>query len=471
MDREIERERVQNPMGSAPIPGLLLKMGVPMMFSLALQAVYNIVDSYFVSMIPNKGDLAVNALTLAFPIQMLMVAVGVGTGVGVSALLSRSLGENNREKAGRVAGNGLFLGLVSSLVFLLFSRVGVLPYLTTQTSNREVLQMGADYLGITTSFSFGVMVFVIYEKLLQGAGRSMLSTTAQVSGALTNLVLDPIMIFGLLGMPTLGIRGAAYATVIGQCVSLVVGLFFHHGLNKEVKTRLVHLIPRRQIVWEIYRVGIPAILMQALMSVMNYGVNILFGAVSVAAVTAYGVYFKIQQFVVMAAFGMNNAMVPVISFNHGKEDHDRVQEGIRYGLLYLLLIMGTGAFALQFFATDIMGLFTLSEEVQILGVRAIRIVTLGFLFAGGNIAYQGIFQALRRGVHALVIASLRMIIVTLPLLWFFSTRPGAPHTVWLAFPIAECVAFLIAQVLMKRVLASERPEQTEEWVYATKQNG
>jgi putative MATE family efflux protein len=472
--KERKKKSVNNRMGIAPVPGLLLKMGIPMMFSLALQAVYNIVDSYFVSMIADtpgmayKGDLAVNALTLAFPIQMLMVAVGVGTGVGVSALLSRRLGQGEAGEAGRVAGNGIFLGLVSYLAFLLFSRFGVLPYLASQTTDARVLAMGADYLGITMTFSTGLILFVIYEKILQGSGRSMLSTVAQVSGALTNLLLDPILIFGYLGAPALGIRGAAYATVIGQTVSLLVGAVFHHGLNREVRTCPRHLLPDARVIRGIYRVGIPAIVMQGLMSVMNYGVNILFGSVSLAAVTAYGVYYKIQQFVVMAAFGMNNAMVPVIAYNRGRKDLERVRSGIRYGLLYLFAIMGIGAFGLQFFAGELLGLFALSSEVQVLGVRAIRIITLGFLFAGGNIAYQGVFQALGRGVHALVVAAIRMIVVTLPLAWFFVSRPGASHTIWMAFPIAEGVAFLLAQVMMKRILAVELQEE-QEWTLSTEE--
>lgn len=446
-----------NKMGVAPIKKLLLVMGMPMMLSMALQAVYNIVDSYFVScmsdtaQIKNMGDYAVNALTLAFPVQMLMVAIGVGTGVGVNALLSKSLGEGNRKKASLIAGNAVFLGICTYVFFLLFGLFGVKSYMQSQTNNPIILQMGTSYLKICCILSFGIIMYMIYEKLLQATGRTMLATSAQVAGALTNIVLDPIMIFGYFGLPKMGIAGAAYATVIGQMVSMILDIIFHYILDKNLDAKWSYLIPQKRVIKEIYAVGIPAIIMQALMSFMTYGVNIIFGAVSTAAVTAYGVYYKIQQFVFFAAFGMNNAMIPLIGFNYGKRDKKRVLQGIRFGMIDTVVIMLLGAVLLQIFAQQLVGIFALSAQTQILCVRAIRIVTLGYLFVGANIAYQGIFQALGCGVRSLIVSLVRLIIVALPLAWIFTKLPNTDYMIWTAFPIAEGIALIVAFLLMKKV--------------------
>lgn len=453
----MEQEVTMNKMGSEPIKKLMLSMGLPMIVSMALQAVYNIVDSYFVSCmhdtveVTNMGDYAVNALTLAFPVQMLMIAIGVGTGVGINALLSKSLGEGNRKKASRIAGNSVFLGICMYVVFLLFGIFGVDAYISSQTSDPIIAELGKSYLGICTVFSFGVSLYITYEKLLQATGRTTLSTIAQIAGALTNIVLDPILIFGYFGLPEMGIEGAAYATVIGQFVSFILDAVFHYTLNKDIDTSLKYIKPNGTIIKEIYQVGIPAILMQALMSFMTYGVNIIFVSVSTTAVTAYGIYYKIQQFVFFAAFGMNNAMIPIIGFNYGMRDKKRVNEGIRYGMLYTLIIMAIGLIGLQVFARPLCGIFALSAETQTLCIRAIRIITLGYLFVGANIAYQGIFQALGYGVSSLVLSLLRLIIVALPLAWLFTKFANAEMLIWAAFPIAEAVAFIIGIFMMKHI--------------------
>lgn len=451
-------ETTQNRMGTAPVPKLLLVMGLPMVLSMMLQALYNIVDSYFVSAMPDTaeivhmGDYAVGALTLAFPIQMLMVAIGVGTGVGINALLARSLGEGDRDKAGHIAGNAIFLGLCTYVVFLLFGLFGVKPYIASQTSDPIIFEMACSYLRICCVLSFGILMYMIYEKLLQATGRTMQATIAQIAGALTNIVLDPIVIFGLLGCPALGIEGAAYATVIGQCVSAVLDLIFHTHYNKrDFDTHLRYLRPKKHIILEIYAVGLPAILMQALMSFMTYGVNIIFDGVSTAAVTAYGMYYKIQQFVFFAAFGMNNAIIPLVGFNFGMRSKKRIDQGIRYGIGYTLIIMLIGMIGLQIFAQPLIDVFTLSDETRRLCVLAIRIITLGYLFAGANIAYQGIFQALGAGIHSLVLSLIRLIVVALPLAWVFTKLPNAETLIWAAFPIAEAVALVVALVLMHLV--------------------
>lgn len=454
----MENEVSMNKMGVEPVKSLMLKMGLPMILSMALQAFYNIVDSYFVSCmkdtaeITGMGDYAVNALTLAFPIQMLMVAIGVGTGVGINALLSKSLGEGNREKASRIAGNAIFLGICTYIVFLIFGIVGINPYLKSQTSDPTVLIMGNSYLKICTVLSVGVILYMIYEKLLQGTGRTMLSTIAQIVGAVSNIILDPILIFGYFGLPAMGIEGAAYATVIGQFISFILDAIFHYKYNKsDFDTEFKYMRPIKNIIKEIYEVGVPAIVMQALMSFMTYGINIIFGAVSSAAVTAYGVYYKIQQFVFFSAFGMNNAMIPIIGFNYGKQDKKRVNEGIKFGMIYTLVIMFIGALLLQVFANQITNIFSITEETKNLCIKAIRIITLGYLFVGANIAYQGIFQALGSGIHSLIVSLLRLIVVTLPLAWIFTKFNNAQNIVWMVFPIAEFVALIVALVLMKQI--------------------
>ncbi|GHU74150.1 MATE family efflux transporter [Clostridia bacterium] len=441
----------QNKMGTAPISKLLLTMGIPMILSMVLQAFYNIVDSYFVSKMPG-GENGVNALTLAFPIQMLMIAIGVGTGVGVNALLSRYLGQGDKDKVSKVAGNAIFLGLCTYVFFLIVGLFGVDAYLRSQTTDPVILKMGSEYLGICCTLSFGAILFMIYEKLLQATGRTGLSTIAQVAGAATNIILDPIMIFGLIGCPAMGIVGAAYATVFGQVVSLVLGVIFHHKLNKDVDAAFKTIKPEGKIVKEIYKIGIPAIIMQALMSVMTYGANIILGAVSDAAVTAYGVYYKLQQFVFFAAFGMNNAQIPIVAFNFGKGDKMRVKHGIWYGLAYILVIMLLGGVGFQVFARPLINIFALSDETIRLSISAIRVITPGFLFVGANISFQGIFQAFGYGVHSLMISAIRLIVVALPLLYLFTQIGNGTSIVWWAFPIAEACAFAVAVLMYQKAI-------------------
>lgn len=456
MKNIVEETRQMNKMGTADIKKLMLTMGLPMIVSMALQAVYNIVDSYFVSCMPDTaevqhmGDLAVNALTLAFPVQMLMIAIGVGTGVGINAILSRSLGEGDHEKCSKIAGNSIFLGLCMYVVFLLFGILGVDAYIGSQTNDQQIISMATSYLKICTIGSLGVSMYITYEKLLQATGKTMQSTIAQIAGALTNIILDPIMIFGWCGLPEMGIDGAAYATIIGQFVSFALDAIFHYVCNsKDFSANIKYVKPRLNIIDQIYRVGVPAILMQALMSFLTYGVNVIFANVSTEAVTAYGIYYKIQQFVFFAAFGMNNAMIPIIAFNYGMKSKKRINQGIRCGVIYTLIIMLLGAILLQVFANQILGIFSLSDKTRELAVLAIRIITLGYLFVGANVAYQGIFQALGCGVSSLVLSLIRLIVVPLPLAAIFTCFANAETLIWIAFPVGELAAFLVALVMMK----------------------
>jgi putative MATE family efflux protein len=442
-------------MSSMPIPKLMLSMGIPIIFSMVLQALYNIVDSAFVSNMPENGELALNALTLAFPVQVLMIAIGIGTGVGANALLSKTLGMGDKEKASRVCGNAIFLGFVIFAVFLLFGLFGTRLYISTQTSNPVIFDMAVSYLRICCIISIGNVFFAVFEKLLQSTGLSLYSTIAMVTGAVLNIVLDPIMIYGLLGVPEMGVNGAAYATVIGQVASAALALIFHLRLNKSVTTKLKYLKPSGRIIKEIYSIGLPAIIAQAVMSFMTYGFNIILVGVDESLVTAYGLYYKIQQFVLFAAFGLRDAITPIISFSHGMRDVRRIKDGIKYGILFTLVIMVIGIIIIEAFAKPLAGVFGLSGTTEEFCVSAMRIITLSFVFAGLNIAFQGIFQALNSGLESLVISICRQLVFVLPVAYGFSrlaiNNPQYIWTIWLTFIIAEFVSAIIASIFMKRI--------------------
>lgn len=449
-----ERESM-NPMGVVPVNKLMLSMGIPMILSMMLQAVYNIVDSAFVANMEGNGEAALNALTLAFPVQMLMVAVGIGTGVGTNALLAKCLGQGNLQKANKVAGNAVLLGGIIYVAFLLFGIFGIDVYVGSQTKNPEIMQMASGYLRICCCFSIGSVFFSIYEKLLQATGRSLFSTIAQIAGALVNIILDPILIYGWLGFPQMGVKGAAYATIIGQIVSAATGLVFHMRFNREISNGFVYMKPSGQIIKEIYSIGLPAIIAQALMSVMTYGLNVIFVRISESVVTAYGLYYKIQQFILFAAFGLRDAITPIVSFNHGKGSKERVEAGIRYGMVYTAVIMAAGMLLLEIFAVPFSAIFGLSGETQRLCISAMRIISLSFVFAGANVAFQGIFQALDSGLESLIISVCRQFLFVLPVAYGFAAiairNESRIWMVWLTFLIAEAVSMLFACGFMKKI--------------------
>ena len=449
------KQHAENKLGTMPVRLLLLNMGIPMILSMMLQAVYNIVDSAFVSNMASGGEQALNALTLAFPIQMLMIAVSIGTGVGANALLSKSLGQGDPEKASRTAGNALFLGIVITAACALFGLFGAGAYIATQTSNPVILEMGTDYLTICCVISFGAVFFALFEKLLQATGRSMFSTVSQIIGAVVNIVLDPIMIYGLLGCPELGVRGAAYATVIGQIAAAAAGLIFHLKFNRELNKSPRYLKPDGAVIRGIYAIGLPAIIAQALLSLMTYGMNRILGRIDEAAVTAYGLYYKIQQFLLFAAFGLRDAITPVVSFNHGKRDRARIRDGIRYGLLYTLVIMAAGVILIELLARPFSGIFGLSGATQELTVGAMRVITLSLVFAGANVAFQGVFQALDAGPQSLVLSVCRQFLFVLPVAFVFSLIVGHDLSrlwlVWLTFLIAEGATVLIALGFVRKI--------------------
>lgn len=442
-------------MAVVPVKKLMLSMGIPMIISMVLQALYNIVDSAFISNMPQNGESALNALTLAFPFQMLMVAIAIGTGIGTNVLVAKNLGLGDKEKASKVAGNAQFLALIIYILFLLFGIFGVKFYISTQTTNELINDMAVNYLSICCIVSPGVIFFGIYEKLLQASGHSVCSTIAQIAGAVINIVLDPIMIYGLLGFPELGVKGAALATVIGQCASWLLAVIFHFKINKNISKRLSYLKPSAKIIKGIYSVGLPAIIAQALMSVMTYGLNIILVTVSESLVTAYGLFYKIQQFVLFAAFGLRDAITPIVSFAYGMKSRKRINDGIKYGILYTSFIMLVGTIIVEAFAKPFAKGFSLSGETASVFISAMRIITISFIFAGINIALQGVFQALNRGVESLIVSLGRQLVFVLPVAWAFAqlvlNAKAGSAVIWITFPIAEIITLIISCLLMQKV--------------------
>ena len=453
-----------NKMKEMPVNKLMVQMGIPMILSMALQAVYNIVDSAFVGNMREGSEAALNALTLVFPVQMLMVAVGIGTGVGTNALLARTLGQGNSKKAAKVAGNSLFLGVIIYVVCLLFGIFGVRAYISSQTVDPEVLEMGVSYLRICCVISFGIIFFSLFEKLLQATGRSLYSTIGQVVGAVVNIILDPIMIYGIGPCPEMGVKGAAYATVIGQVVSAVLLLIFHIKFNKEFEHGAKYMKPDGGIIKEIYKIGLPAIIAQALMSIMVYVMNLIL-KFNAAAQTAYGLFYKVQQFVLFLAFGLRDAITPIIAFAYGRGSKKRINDGIRYGLTYTIVLMAVGILITELFPESFAGLFNAGQSREYF-IDAMRIISISFLFAGVNVAYQGIYQALNGGIESLVISLLRQLVIILPLAGVFSifVRNGqmGVSLIWWAFPITEFLSCLVGYVLLKRIKKYRVGEITDE---------
>ena len=442
-----------NKMREMPVYKLMIQMGIPMILSMALQAVYNIVDSAFVGNMKEGSEAALNALTLVFPVQMLMVAIAIGTGVGTNALLARTLGQGDSKKAAMVAGNSLFLGLIIYVICFLFGIFGVNAYISSQTANPEVLSMGTSYLKICCVLSFGIVFFSLFEKLLQATGRSLYSTIGQVAGAVINIILDPIMIYGIGPVPKMGVEGAAYATVIGQIASAVLLFVFHIKLNKEFEHGFKYMKPDGKIIKEIYAIGLPAIIAQALMSIMVYVMNLIL-KFDASAQTAYGLFYKVQQFVLFLAFGLRDAITPILAFAYGMRSKKRIQDGLKYGIIFSIGLMILGIFITEVFPGQFAALFNAGSSREYF-VGAMRIISISFLFAGINVAYQGIYQALDGGMESLVISLLRQMIIILPLAEIFSVLvkngQAGVSLIWWAFPITEFAACLLGCVFLRRI--------------------
>ncbi len=444
-------------MGTEPLNPLLLSLAIPMMISMLVQALYNVVDSIFVSYV---NEAALSAVSLAFPIQNLLIAFAVGTAVGVNAYLSKNLGEGNHAEADRAAANGLFLAVCSAVAFLLFGLFGAGAFIRAQTTDPLIARYGAEYLSICTIFSLGCCVQCMMEKILVSTGRSTFAMTTQLIGALTNIVLDPIFIFGLFGVPRLEAAGAAVATVIGQFMGATAALTLHFLYNKDVHISLRGFRPAPRTILRIYQVGIPSIAMNAIGSVMTFGMNAILIAYSSTAVAVFGVYFKLQSFVFMPVFGLNNGMVPIVSYNYGARKPERILGTKRLAAIYAVGIMVLGFLAGQFLPGVMLSIFNASPDMLSLGTVALRIISISFLMAGFNVISSAYFQALGHGVLALWVSVIRQLVVLLPTAWLLSLA-GRVDVVWWAFPIAEVVAFLLC-IIFQRVCYNKiiRPMRT-----------
>lgn len=434
-------------MGTMPVNRLLLSMAVPIMISMLVQALYNVVDSIFVSRV---GENALTAVSLAFPVQSLMIAISVGTGVGINALLSRSLGEKNFDEADRAANNGVFLAVMGSLVFMLFGFFFAKQFFLSQTSDPEIIGYGVQYLEICTIFSIGMFGQMTFERIMQSTGKTMYTMVTQGAGAILNIILDPILIFGLLGMPAMGVSGAAVATVIGQCVAMLLALFFNLTKNKEIKLTIKGFRPNGGTIKRIYAVGIPSIIMQSIGSVMVLGMNNILMSFSSTATAVFGVYFKLQSFVFMPVFGLNNGMVPIISYNYGARHKHRMVKTMKISVMYAVAIMLVGLLIFQAGPGMLLGMFNASEDMMGIGTIALRTISWSFLFAGFSIVISSVFQALGNGMYSLIVSVVRQLMVLLPIAWLLS-KSGNVNLVWLAFPLAELIAAIVTALFMKKV--------------------
>ncbi len=440
-------EEKENKMGVMPVNKLLMNMSLPMMISMLVQALYNVVDSIFVSRIDEN---ALTAVSMAFPIQSLMIALGAGTGVGVNALLSRSLGEKDYDRVNKAAGNGIFLAGINYLVFLLVGILVTTPFYLSQTKDAQILSYGQQYLTIICCCSFGMYGQFIFERLLQSTGRTFYTMITQSIGAIINIILDPIFIFGYFGVPKMGVAGAAIATVIGQIVAGTIALVINIKKNDEIQLRLKGFRPDGKIIARIYEVGIPSIIMQAIGSVMTYGMNRILIVFSSTAVAVFGVYFKLQSFIFMPVFGLNNGMVPIIAYNYGAGKKDRLIKTLKLSIIYAVGLMLLGVIIFQLFPAPLFALFDASETMLAIGIPALRIISLSFIFAGFCIVCGSLFQALGNGVYSMVVSIARQLLVLLPVAYLLSLS-GKVEAVWWAFPIAEIVSLSLTVFFMFRI--------------------
>lgn len=437
----------ENKMGVMPVNKLLISMSLPMMISMLVQALYNIVDSIFVSRI---NENALTAVSLAFPIQSLMIALGAGTGVGINALLSRFLGEKEFEKANKAAVNGIFLAAANYIIFLIVGLTAVNPFYTSQTADAQILEYGKEYLTVVCCLSFGLYGQFVFERLLQSTGKTFYTMITQGTGAIINIILDPILIFGYLGFPKMGVTGAAAATVIGQIIAAVIALIINRKKNTEISLSLKGFKPELSVIGQIYVVGIPSIIMQAIGSVMTYGMNRILIVFTSTAAAVFGVYFKLQSFIFMPVFGLNNGMVPIIAYNYGAGKRDRLVKTIKLSIMYAVIIMAVGFLVFQIFPAQLFMLFEASETMLEIGIPALRIISISFLLAGFCIVCSSVFQALGNGVYSMLVSFARQLVVLLPAAYLLS-RLGNVSYVWWAFPIAEVVSLLMSVIFIVRI--------------------
>ncbi len=435
-------------MGTQPISKLLISMSIPMMLSMLVQALYNVVDSVFVARI-SEAQFELTAVSTAFPIQNLMIAFGTGMGVGFTTLISKSLGEGNPKRASRAAAQGMLIEAAVALIFTFVGIFGARAFMESQTSNHQIIEFGTQYLSICCTFCFGIFIEITFEKLLQSTGKTLQSMLSQAIGAIINIILDPILIFGLLGAPEMGIKGAAVATVIGQMCSAVIAMMFHFGMNKELRIRFGDFKFHKKLFVKILLVGLPSSIMVAIGSVMNYCINkILFSIKEVGemATTVFGIYFKLQSFLIMPVVGLNNGMVPIVAFNYGAKNKERIMKTIIASVIIAVCIMLCGLCVFQFAPEALLDLFGVEDEMMEMGITALRTISLCFVFAGFCIIISSVFQALGNGIVSMIISFARQIIVLVPVAFLFA-RFGTVEMVWYAFPIAECVSMILCVVM------------------------
>lgn len=438
----------ENKMGIMPVPKLLVSMSLPMMISMLVQALYNIVDSMFVAQL---NENALTAVSLAFPVQNLMIAVSAGTGVGINALLSRNLGEKNYESANKTARNGIFLGILGCVIFAVFGLFGARFFYLAQTDNLEIVEYGTQYLSIVCTISIGIFMQVTFERLLQSTGKTVYSMITQATGAIINIVLDPIMIFGLFGFPALGVAGAALATIIGQTIAVCISLYFNIKKNPEININMKRFRPDKITIKNIYRVGVPSIIMQSIGSVMTFGMNNILLMFSSTAAAVFGVYFKLQSFIFMPIFGLTNGMIPIIAYNYGAKNKQRIVQTIKLSVVISVSIMIAGTILFQTMPEFLLrNLFDASDHMVEIGVPALRIISLSFIIAGFCIIFGSVFQAMGNGVYSLIVSVCRQLFTILPLAYIFARFFGL-HMVWWSMAIAELVSLAVSATLLKRI--------------------
>ena len=440
--------RKENKMGVMPIPKLLITMSLPMIISMLVQALYNVVDSMFVAQL---NEDALTAVSLAFPVQNLMIAVAAGTGVGVNALLSKSLGEHKYETANKIAQNGILLAVLSSMVFAIAGIFGSRAFFEIQTKDAQIIRYGVEYMSVITVASIGIFLQITFERLMQSTGKTIFNMITQGTGAIINIILDPILIFGLFGFPKMGVTGAAVATVVGQIVAAGLGIFFNQKYNKEIHVTLKGFKPCKETIGEIYKIGVPSIIMQSIGSITTFGMNKILLMFTSTAATVFGVYFKLQSFIFMPVFGLTNGMIPIVAFNYGARNKKRIYQTIKLSIGIAVGIMLIGLLIFQTMPKTLLGLFEASEHMLAIGVPALRIISLSFVFAGFCIVISSVFQALGNGMYSLIMSAARQIVVILPVAYIFAKTIGL-GAVWFSYPIAEIVSVAICVVLLIRIL-------------------
>ena len=448
-DKSINTEQpTENKMGVMPVKSLIISMSLPMMASMLVQALYNIVDSIFVARLSED---ALTAVTLAFPMQNLMLAVGSGTGVGINALLSRSLGKKEFEEANAAANTGILLNAFNYIIFLLVGIFGVRPFIESQTGSSIIADYGTTYLGYVCILSFGLFFQMTFERLLQSTGRTFQSMISQMTGAIINIILDPMLIFGIGPFPELGVAGAAIATVFGQVTAAIIGLTLNVTHNKDIKIGIDRILrPKASTVKQIYIVGVPSILMISIGSVMTYLLNKILDKFSSTAVAVFGVYFKLQSFFFMPVFGLNNGLIPVLSYNYGARRKDRINVALHFSLRLAVCIMLCGTIVFELIPGILLKLFDASDNMIVIGIPALRIIAVHFPIAALAIALGSVFQAFAKSYYSLVVSLGRQLIVLIPAAWILSLF-GNVNLVWLAFPIAELVSLMITLVFFRRL--------------------